>query len=81
MFVSWLRACWSSSWFEDIFGDVGVGQLFESWFGASEEYDRLQKLKLLTCQSCESINVEKTLMSPNLLNTKKKRELKWNKKI
>ena len=57
------------------------GQEFESWFGASDEYDRLLKLKLLNCQSCESINVEKSLMSPNLLNTKKKVDLDEIKKI
>ena len=56
-------------------------QEFESWFSASSEYDRLFKLKLLNCQSCESINVEKSLMSPNLLNTKKKENLKELKKI
>ena len=53
---------------------------FESWFGSSGEYDRLLKLKLLNCQSCESINVEKSLMSPNLLNTRKKEDLKNIKK-
>jgi len=52
-------------------------QEFESWFSTSDEYDRLLKLKLLNCQSCESINVEKSLMSPNLLNTKKKENLKF----
>ena len=55
-------------------------QEFESWFSASEEYDRLLKLKLLNCQFCESLNVEKSLMSPNLLNTKKKENLKEIKK-
>ena len=56
-------------------------QEFESWFSTSSEYDRLLKLKLLNCQSCESINVEKSLMSPNLLNTKKKENLKEIKKF
>ena len=55
-------------------------QEFESWFSTSDEYDRLLKLKLLNCQSCDSINVEKSLMSPNLLNTKKKENLKELKK-
>ena len=55
-------------------------QEFESWFSSSNEYDRLLKLKLLNCQSCESINVEKSLMSPNLLNTKKKENLIETKK-
>ena len=45
---------------------------FESWFGSSREFDRLKKLKLLNCQSCNSLNIEKSLMTPNLANTKKK---------
>ena len=45
---------------------------FESWFGSSKEFDRLKKMKLLSCQSCNSIKVEKSLMSPNLSNNKKK---------
>ena len=49
---------------------------FESWFSASEEYDKLRKLKLLNCAKCDSLSVEKSLMSPNLLKTKKKENLK-----
>ena len=45
---------------------------FESWFGSSKEFDRLKKMRLLNCQSCNSIKVEKSLMSPNLSNNKKK---------
>lgn len=44
---------------------------FESWFGSSKEYDRLKKMKLLNCQNCSSLNVEKSLMAPNLSKTKK----------
>ena len=44
---------------------------FESWFASSEEFDRLKKLKLLNCQDCDSLKVDKSLMSPNLVNTKK----------
>ena len=44
---------------------------FESWFSSSKEFDRLKKMKLLNCQNCNSINVEKSLMAPNLSNTKK----------
>ena len=47
---------------------------FESWFGSSKEYDRLKKMKLLNCQNCSSLNVEKSLMAPNLLKTKKSSE-------
>ena len=45
---------------------------FESWFGSSKEFDRLKKLNHLNCQDCNSIKIEKSLMSPNLSNTKKK---------
>ena len=48
---------------------------FESWFGSSKEYDRLKKMKLLNCQTCGSLNVEKSLMAPNLSKTKKSSEL------
>jgi hypothetical protein len=56
-------------------------QEFESWFGSSEEYDKLRKLKLLNCQYCDSLDVKKSLMSPNLFNTKKKENLKDIKKL
>jgi len=45
---------------------------FDSWFSTSKEFDRLKKLKLLNCESCNSLNIEKSLMSPNLANSKKK---------
>ena len=45
---------------------------FESWFSSSKEFDRLKKLKHLNCQNCNSIKIEKSLMSPNLTKTKKK---------
>ena len=45
---------------------------FESWFSSSKEFDRLKKLKHLKCQNCNSIKIEKSLMSPNLNNTKKR---------
>ena len=41
---------------------------FDSWFASSNEYDRLKKKKLLTCQKCNSIKVEKTIMAPRLIN-------------
>ena len=45
---------------------------FESWFSSSKEFDRLKKLKHINCQICNSIKIEKSLMSPNITNTKKK---------
>ena len=44
---------------------------FDSWFNNSKDYDRLKKMKLLNCVTCGSLNVEKSLMSPNLINVKK----------
>tara|TARA_Y100000590_G_C15701215_1_gene1006858 strand:- start:631 stop:1059 length:429 start_codon:yes stop_codon:yes gene_type:complete len=44
---------------------------FDSWFASSKEYEKLKRLKHLNCHNCNSLNVEKTLMSPNILNIKK----------
>ena len=47
---------------------------FESWFASSTEYDKLKKLKLLNCQQCNSQKIEKSLMKPNLVNSKFKQD-------
>ena len=52
---------------------------FDSWFSSSKEYEKLKKLKHLNCHYCNSIKVEKTLMSPNVIN-KKKNNLKNDNK-
>jgi len=44
---------------------------FDSWFSTSKEYEKLKKKKFLSCHICNSLNVEKTLMSPNVLMSKK----------
>ena len=44
--------------------------LFDSWFSSSKEYEKLKKQKYLNCHVCNSLDVEKTLMSPNVLKTK-----------
>ena len=51
---------------------------FDSWFASSNEYEKLKKRKLLTCHSCNSLKVEKTLMAPQLINSKNKSEIKFN---
>ena len=43
---------------------------FDSWFSSSKEYDKLKKTKHLNCHNCGSIKVEKTLMAPNVMNSK-----------
>ena len=45
---------------------------FDSWFASSNEYERLKKKKLLTCHKCNSSKVEKTIMAPQLMNSKSK---------
>ena len=45
---------------------------FDSWFASSNEYERLKKKKLLNCHNCNSFNVEKTIMAPQLINSKSK---------
>ena len=44
---------------------------FDSWFASSKEYEKLKKKKLLVCYNCNSQKVEKTLMAPKLINSKK----------
>ena len=41
---------------------------FESWFASSKEYEKLKNKKFLSCHNCNSIEVEKNLMAPNLIN-------------
>lgn len=41
---------------------------FDSWFASSKEYEKLKKKNLLSCFSCNSRNVEKSLMAPKIIN-------------
>ncbi len=55
---------------------------FDSWFASSNEYEKLKKRKLLSCHNCNSQSVEKTIMSPQLINNNKSEEInseKFNK--
>ena len=42
---------------------------FESWFSNSNEYEKLKRKKLIECIFCGSQNVEKSIMSPRVLNS------------
>ena len=54
---------------------------FDSWFASSSEYEKLKKMKHINCHECNSLNVEKSLMSPNILNSKKNiSQIEKNKK-
>ena len=52
---------------------------FDSWFASSKEYERLKKLKFINCSVCNSLNIQKSIMSPNVLSNQKL-EVKKNKK-
>ena len=54
---------------------------FDSWFSSSREFEKLKKKMLLICHICNSTKVDKTLMTPNLMNNKKdiKNDLQLNK--
>jgi hypothetical protein len=43
---------------------------FDSWFSTSREYEKLKNKKFLNCHMCNSLNVEKTLMSPSVFKSK-----------
>ena len=47
--------------------------LFDSWFPSSKEYEKLKSLKHISCPNCNSLKIEKSLMSPNVLNSKKEK--------
>ena len=59
------------------------GNTFESWFSTSKEYDSLCKKKLVKCIYCDSSEVKKTVMAPNLTSKSNKilTDSKVNKKI
>ena len=43
---------------------------FDSWFSSSKEYERLKKKNFINCHTCNSLSVEKTLMSPSVFMSK-----------
>ena len=44
---------------------------FESWFSNSEEFDKLNKKKLLECIYCNSKIINKSIMAPMISNSNK----------
>ena len=56
------------------------GNFFDSWFASSKEYENLKKLKHVNCNNCNSLKVEKTLMTPSILNSKKEKPVIYKNK-
>ena len=54
---------------------------FDSWFSSSKEFERLKKMKLLDCNFCDSLKVEKSLMAPNVINNIKENSKSKNYRI
>ena len=48
------------------------GHEFESWFLDSEEFEKLNKRKLLECIFCSSKSISKSIMSPMVTNSSNK---------
>ena len=44
---------------------------FDSWFASSKEFEKLKKKNFLSCHNCNSVDIEKSLMKPNVLNKRK----------
>ena len=51
---------------------------FDSWFASSKEYEKLKKLKHINCLNCNSLEVNKNLMSPSIVNSKNEKNEKIN---
>ena len=58
---------------------------FESWFSDSKEFERLKQNSLIECVFCNTKKIEKSIMSPNIVNKDQgestKKTLKDIKKI
>jgi|TARA_B110001452_G_C15188710_1_gene412791 hypothetical protein len=52
---------------------------FDSWFSSSREYEKLKKQGYINCHICNSLSVEKTLMSPSILKSQKNHMLEVKK--
>jgi len=50
------------------------GHEFESWFSESEEFEKLNKKKLLECIYCSSKKISKSIMAPMISSQKNKDE-------
>ena len=40
--------------------------IFDSWFASSKEFEKLKKMKLINCNSCNSLKIDKSIMSPRI---------------
>ena len=45
---------------------------FESWFSDSKEFEKLKSKKIIECTFCGTKNVQKSIMSPNIVSKQQK---------
>ena len=50
------------------------GHAFEGWFGSADDFDRQQKIALVSCPTCGSAHVAKRLMAPSVSTARKKQQ-------
>ena len=50
------------------------GHAFEGWFGSADDFDRQQKMALVSCPTCDSAHVAKRLMAPSVSTARKKQQ-------
>tara|TARA_B110000971_G_C19740856_1_gene377478 strand:- start:142 stop:564 length:423 start_codon:yes stop_codon:yes gene_type:complete len=53
---------------------------FESWFSESKEFEKLKKKNLIECIFCQSKDIDKSIMSPNIVGKKRIIEKKFDDK-
>ena len=50
------------------------GHAFEGWFGSADDFDRQQKMALVSCPTCGSAHVATRLMAPSVSTARKKQQ-------
>lgn len=50
------------------------GHAFEGWFGSADDFDRQQKMALVSCPTCGSAHIAKRLMAPSVSTARKKQQ-------
>ena len=54
---------------------------FEGWFDSSSAFESQKKRKLLNCPNCESNNIKKALVAPNVAKKSNAKKIKNKKTI
>ena len=53
---------------------------FESWFSDSKEFEKLKKKNFIECIFCKTVKISKSIMSPNIVGKKTKKNIIANNK-